>query len=160
MSVEALIGNPSGLTPPSNSQVLVEASQAGQMAFGIANGGIVTEVPLQFHLVNPLLGPNCYVGTTSSPIVLNLTTGTSGSLTGNIGYVDPYGSFAGGLYTIGTEVVDNQFTVPAATGCGSGGVWDSAITALEGSNSPGSNTAIFYGNYALALGSWVKHHGG
>jgi len=160
VSVESLIGNPSGITPPPNSQVWVEAAQAGQMEFGIANGGIVTEVPLSFHLVNSLLGPDCYVGTPGSPIVLNLTTGTSGSLTGNIGSVDPYGSFAGGLYTVGTEVVDNQFTVPAATGCGTGGVWDSAITALEGANSPGSNTAILYGNYALALARWVKHHGG
>jgi hypothetical protein len=160
MSVENLIGNPSGVTPPENSQVYVESAQAGQMAFGIANGGIVTQVPLSFHLVNPLLGGNCYVGTTSDPIVLNLTTGTSGALTGSLGIVDPYGQFAGGLYTVDTEVVDNQFTVPAATGCGPGGVWDSAITALEGANSPGSNTAILYGNYALALASWVKHHGG
>jgi len=159
MSVENLIGNPSGITPPPNSQVYVQSEQAGQMAFGI-NDGIVTQVPLSFHLINPLLGPNCYVGTTSDPIVLNLTTGTSGALTGNLGSLDPYGSFAGGLYTIGTEVVDNQFTVPAATGCGNGGVWDSAITALEGANSPGSNTAILYGNYALALARWVKQHGG
>ena len=137
----------------------VQSTQAGQMGFGI-NNGIVTEVPLAFHLINPLLGSNCYVGTTSNPIVLNLTTGTSGSLTGNLGSLDPYGPFAGGLYTIGTEVVDNQFTVPAATGCGAGGVWDSAITALEGSDSPGSNTAIFYGNYALSLAKWVKQHGG
>lgn len=160
MSVEALIGNPSGITPPQNSQVYVQSVRAGQMEFGIANGGIVTEVPLSFHLLNPLLGPNCYVGTPSSPIVLNLTTGTSGALTGNLGTVDPYGNFAGGLYTIGTEVVDNQFTVPAATGCGSGGIWDSAITANEGANSPGSNTVIFYGNYALALASWVESNGG
>jgi hypothetical protein len=160
MSVENLIGNPSGITPPPNSQVWVESAQAGQMAFGLANGGIVTQVPLSFHLVNSLLGGNCYVGTTSDPIVLNLTTGTSGALTGSLGIADPYGNFAGGLYTVDTEVVDNQFTVPAATGCGPGGVWDSAITALEGSNTPGSNTAILYGNYALALASWVKHHAG
>jgi len=162
MSVENLIGNPSGITPPPNSQVYVETAQAGQMAFGLASTGfaVVTEVALSFHLVNPLLGPNCYVGTTSDPIVLNLTTGTSGALTGSLGAVDPYGNFAGGLYTVGTEVVDNQFTVPAATGCGNGGVWDSAITSLEGANSPGSNTAILYGNYALALARWVKHHGG
>jgi len=159
MSVENLIGNPTGITPPANSQVYVESSLVGQMAFGI-NNGIVTEVPLSFHLVNPLLGPNCYVGTRSNPIVLNLTTGTSGALTGSLGILDPYGPFAGGLYTIGTEVVDNQFTVPSATGCGTGGVWDAAITALEGSNSPGSNEAILYGNYGLALASWVHSHGG
>jgi hypothetical protein len=163
MSVENLIGNPTGITPPANSQVWVETAQAGAMAFGLGTGGglaVVTQVPLTFHLVNPLLGPNCYVGTASDPVVLNLTTGTSGALTGSLGTVDPYGSFAGGLYTVDSEVVDNQFTVPSATGCGSGGVWDSAITALEGADLPGSNTAILYGNYDLALAKWVKKNGG
>jgi len=154
MSVLALLGYPSGITPPAQSQVYVETVQAGPMLFGIANGGVVTVVPLSFRLVNPLLGSNCYVGTLSDPVVLNLTTATSGSLTGTLGYAY---SFAGVLYTVGTEVVDNQFTVPAATGCGSGGVWDSAITALEGADTPGSNSAILYGNYALATAKWVKH---
>jgi hypothetical protein len=160
MSVENLLGNPSGLVPPANSQVYVETAQAGPMAFGI-NNGIVTQVPLSFHLVNSLLGPNCYVGTVSDPIVLNLTTGTSGALTGSLGYLDPYGNFAGGLYTIDTEVVDNQFTVPGATGCGFGGMYDSAIDSTGGlPSASGSNTAILYGNYALALAKWVKNHGG
>jgi hypothetical protein len=61
------------------------------------------------------------------------------------------------IQTIGTEVVDNTFTVPPATGCGTDGVWDSAITAMEGANAPGSNTAILYGNFDIGFGPWVKH---
>jgi hypothetical protein len=76
--VMAILGNPSGVTPPAQSQVYVAAKQAGPITFGVSNGGLVTVVPLSFHLQNPLLGPNCYVGMVGNPVTLNLTTGTSG----------------------------------------------------------------------------------
>ncbi len=48
--------------------------------------GTALELPVQVHLENPgsfdLLGANCYIGSSTTPITLDLTTGTSGSLTG------------------------------------------------------------------------------
>jgi hypothetical protein len=164
--VMTLLGNPS-VTPPADSDVFVESQQAGPMGFDIVTPGEgfdpYTVIPLSFHLVNPLLGPNCYIGTDSDPITLHLTTGTSGALTGGLGTLKtgPLGppSFhtEGYIQTVGTEVVDNTFTVPPATGCGTDGVWDSAITAMEGANAPGSNTAILYGNFDLAASKDIKH---
>jgi hypothetical protein len=108
-------------------------------------------------LVNPLLGPNCYIGTDSDPITLNLTAGTSGALTGTLG-TTLSGNNGHTLQTVGTEVVDNTFTVPGATGCGTDGVWDSAIDATGGlPSASGASEAILYGNFALATSSWVKH---
>jgi hypothetical protein len=131
------------------------------MGFSIltpGQGGILplTILPLSFHLVNPLLGPNCYIGTDSDPITLNLTAGTSGALTGTLGTLSSEND-GNTLDTVGTEVVDNTFTVPPATGCGTDGVWDSAITAMEGADTPGSNSVILYGNFDLASSKWVKH---
>jgi hypothetical protein len=160
--VMTLIGNPD-VTPPADSDVYVESAQAGPMGFSITTpgqGGLnpYTVIPLSFHLVNPLLGPDCYIGTVADPITLHLTTAMSGALTGSLGTIQitPLGKSIA-LTTVGTEVVDNTFTVPAATGCGTDGVWDSAITSMEGANSPGSNTVILYGNFALTAASTERH---
>jgi hypothetical protein len=158
--VMTLIGNPA-ITPPNDSDVYVVAQQAGPMGFDIftpGQGGLnpLTVVPLSFHLVNPVLGPNCYVGTVGDPITLNLTTGTSGALTGSLGTLVGTSNW---LQTIGTEVVDGTFSTPGATGCGTDGVWDSAIDTTGDLPSPsGANKAIFYGNFNIALSHWVKHH--
>ena len=45
-------------------------------------------LPIKVRLVNPLLGAECSIGSNSHPIVLSLTTGTSGRLTGNPGKED------------------------------------------------------------------------
>ncbi|HEU5104605.1 MAG TPA: hypothetical protein VFU11_02065, partial [Solirubrobacterales bacterium] len=79
-------------------------------------------MPVKVHLINPALGNNCYVGSTSNPIVLNLQTGTTSPpppntpITGTpptIGF-DPaleIISFTGGKF------VDNSFAAPGASGC-------------------------------------------
>lgn len=155
--VLAALGNPQGVVPPAQSLVFVEAQQAGPMAFGVVGNAVVTTIPLSFHLINPLLGPSCFVGTPNDPVVLNLTTGTSGTLTGTLGSLNvAHGAIA---YTIGTEVVDGQFSTPGATGCGSGGVWDSAIDTNNGlPSASGANEAILYGSFDLATARQVAHH--
>jgi hypothetical protein len=35
------------------------------------------QLPVKVHLENPFLGSSCYIGSNSSPIVINLTTGTT-----------------------------------------------------------------------------------
>jgi len=89
--------------------------------------------------------------------VLNLTTATSGSLTGTLGTLSL--TKQGIAYTTGTEVVDGLFSAPAATGCGPGGLWDSAIDSNNGlPSASGSNEAILYGSFDLAQASLVKKH--
>jgi hypothetical protein len=77
---------------------------------------------IKVHLINPVLGNNCYVGSNSSPIKLNLTYGTTSPPPPNkpISGVEPLltvepvrqiAEVKGGTY------VDNSFAAPGANGC-------------------------------------------
>jgi hypothetical protein len=78
-------------------------------------------IPIKVHLENPVLGKNCYVGSTSSPITLKLTTGTTSPPPPNVPITgkEPTISFDekeilhldNGIY------VDNAFSAPGASGC-------------------------------------------
>jgi len=78
-------------------------------------------LPIKVHLENSVLGKNCYLGSSSNPIVLHLTTGTTSPPPPNkpITGTEPEFSidakeivhFNNGTY------VDNSFSVPGASGC-------------------------------------------
>jgi hypothetical protein len=79
--------------------------------------GTALELPVKAHLENPLLGSNCYIGSNASPIVIPLTTSTSGSLTGSAGNLTFNPAFT--IVTVeGAKLVNNTFAAPAASGCG------------------------------------------
>ncbi len=82
---------------------------------------IALTMPVKVHLENPFLGTGCYVGSSTSPIIWNLTTGTSGSLNGGAGLLS-FTELAQILHLKGTELVDNTWTAPKASGCGGFGV--------------------------------------
>jgi hypothetical protein len=59
---------------------------------------------------------------------------------------------------VGTEVVDGQFSVPGATGCGSGGVFDNDINTTNSLPPPsGANQIELYGNFLLAAAKYVRN---
>ena len=82
-----------------------------------AEMGTALTLPVKIKLENPLLGGECYIGSNASPIVVPLTTGTSGSLKGKLGTI---GSRAEGniLVISNNTLVNNTIAVPGATGCG------------------------------------------
>ena len=43
----------------------------------ITQSGTAIQMPVKVKLDNRLLGSNCYIGSNSSPMVLNLTTGAT-----------------------------------------------------------------------------------
>ncbi len=77
-------------------------------------------LPIKVHLVNPVLGNNCYIGSDSNPITLNLITGTTNPpspnkpITGKEPELSEEGEVA---YLKNGVFVDNSFAVPAAKGC-------------------------------------------
>jgi hypothetical protein len=79
-------------------------------------------IPIKVHLINPVLGNNCYVGSVSNPITLNLTVGTTNPPPPNepISGVPPKLEFDVEKEIIelndGTYV-DNAFAAPGASGC-------------------------------------------
>jgi hypothetical protein len=79
-------------------------------------------LPIRVHLINSVLGNNCYVGSPSNPISLHLTTGTTSPPPPNtpISGVNPEISFNGPaeiIYAKNGTFVDNSFSAPGASGC-------------------------------------------
>jgi hypothetical protein len=127
------------------ASVNATTERAGPPAPGIAlselsllvREGTAISLPVRVKLENVLLGNDCYIGSGTSPIVLNLTSGSTiakGSphpIEGATGTVDTRdeGRIA---VIVGTSLVDNTFTVPAANGCGPRGILDGLIDAKLG----------------------------
>jgi hypothetical protein len=107
-------------------------------------------LPVKIKLDNPLLGKECYIGSNTSPIILNLVTGTTNPPPPNKpikGKAGELSSRAEGAILVikNNTLVDNSFAAPAATGCG--GVFavliDPIINAKIGlPSAAGNNTAI------------------
>jgi hypothetical protein len=110
-------------------------------------------LPIKVHLTSPVLGPNCYIGSNASPILLDLTTGTTSPpppnspITGTVPEVSSTPNsvvdFSDGTY------VDNAFAAPGVNGCTLAPPFppisiNGLINSITGLPSPaGSNTAIF-----------------
>jgi hypothetical protein len=84
--------------------------------------GETIRLPIRVHLINPVLGNNCYVGSPSSPIVLDMTPYTTSPpppnepISGQLPELDfDPGT---GIVTLANGVyVDNSFAAPGASGC-------------------------------------------
>ena len=79
--------------------------------------GIALKMPVKIHLENPFLGKSCFVGSSTTPINFELTSGVSGSLTGKVGEVE-FLEGARILKIKNNELVDNKWSAPVASGCG------------------------------------------
>lgn len=96
------------------------ASSIGLNEFNLeTESGTALSLPVKVKLDNPLFGSECYIGSNASPIVVPLTTGTSGSLKGKLGEISTRAE--GGILVIKNDsLVNNTIAVPGATGCGGG----------------------------------------
>jgi hypothetical protein len=88
------------------------AELAGTPTF---NGFAEIALPLKFHLINSVLGNSCYIGSSSSPVVLHLTIGTSGKLTGSSPNISEDEKEI--IHLTEGKYVDGQFAAPGANGC-------------------------------------------
>lgn len=113
--------------------------------------GTALVLPVKVHLENPFLGSGCYIGSSSSPIMWNLTTGTTSPpapnkpIKGNPGTGESIEE--GGIFRIsGTTLVDNAWSAPGASGCGGWPaeyILDPIINAAAGvPAAAGKNTAV------------------
>jgi hypothetical protein len=65
-------------------------------------------LPVKVHLINPVLGNNCYVGSTSNPIVLHMNLTTAPEV-----HVDSREV----IHFDNSTYVDKTFSAPGASGC-------------------------------------------
>jgi hypothetical protein len=130
----------------------------------LTGSGTALGLPVKVKLSNPFLGSNCYVGSNSNPIQLNLTTGTTSPPPPNTPISGNPGEFS--IIEEGTivilkknKLVDNSFAAPGAKGCG--GLFsflvDPFVDSILGTPSPaGKNTAILEGTNYLADANAVR----
>jgi hypothetical protein len=144
--------------------VTATAEAAGLPTINVLNFALGTGtaliLPVRIHLENPFLGSGCYIGSTTTPVNIVLTTGTS---TPPAGYTPLVGSPGvteflndGDLVTsTGFKLVGNSFSVPAASNCGflplDKLLITAAVNAQEGlPAAAGVSQAIQQGNQKLA----------
>jgi hypothetical protein len=111
--------------------------------------GVALKMPVKVHLENPFLGKSCYVGSSSSPIWWNLTSGITSpkepnkSIEGSAGKITflEEGLI---LQLNNNKLVDNNWSAPGASGCGGiiGFLVNPIINSQLGTTTAGNNTAI------------------
>jgi hypothetical protein len=126
--------------------------------------GTALSLPVKIKLGNAILGGNCYIGSDSSPITIDFTSGTTEPpapnepISGSAG--TPEFNEAGTLLTLsGGSLVNNSYGAPEADGCG--GIFsffiDPLVNSLIDLPSPaGTNTAVLEGKIQTAEASAVK----
>jgi hypothetical protein len=113
--------------------------------------GTHLRLPVRVKLQNPFLSSSCAIGSTSDPLVLDVTTGTTSPpppnvpITGSNGNqgVDPNNPDV--IQVTNIKYVGNAFRAPAAVGCGliNYGLIDGLVNLTSGLPSPaGTNEAI------------------
>lgn len=115
--------------------------------------GTALSLPVKIRLSNALLGSNCYIGSNSSPVVIDFTSGETSPPPPNEPISGSAGNFevneAGTLITIsGGALVNNSYAAPEADGCG--GIFsffiDPLVNDLVGLPAPaGTNAAVLEG---------------
>jgi hypothetical protein len=148
------------LARPASEIVVSEENLGGELSLP------ALKMPVKVHLENPLLGSECYIGSSSTPIWWNLTTGTTSPpppntpLKGTVGKL----TISEGIATFtGANLVDNAWAAPAATGCGGflvEYVLDPIINASVGvPSAAGKNTtALESTTIKLANAALVNEH--
>jgi hypothetical protein len=152
------------------NDVYATAELAGAPKFDYINfvvgQGTTLELPLRIKLDNPFLGSNCFIGSSTTPVRLKLTVGTTAPpppntpISGSVGTITQN---PGGTVTTsnGAKLVDNAFSVPAATNCGyllpDRILITAAVNLKEGlPAAAGRNTAIMQGLVSNATRSAVQ----
>jgi hypothetical protein len=145
------------LARPASEIVVNEQHLAGEI-------GTALKLPVKVHLENPFLGSSCYVGSSSSPIIWNLTTGTTSPPPPNVPIKGSAGhpeliEDGGILESQGAKLVDNAWAAPGATGCGGFVVellLDPIVNAAAGlPAAAGHNTAILVNNLYVSPAALV-----
>ena len=113
--------------------------------------GVAFILPLKVHLENPVLGSSCYVGSSTNPLIWELTAGAteppppntsiSGNTAGAVNFLE-----SSRIVELKENVlVDNAWAAPAAEGCGGAlsALIDPIINSVAGlPAAAGHNSAI------------------
>jgi hypothetical protein len=126
-------------------------------AFEQLGVGTALTLPVKVKLENPLFGEECYIGSDSEPVNIDLTTGaTTGGPTGKPGTKKT--KEKGEIVEFsGVSLVNNTFKAPGTSGCGLFGLLDGLINEKIGlPSAAGKNTAVLNGSVEIANSELVE----
>lgn len=139
------------------SIVSVGAPTDFNLAAGLGVGQPILTMRLKVKLDNPFLGPNCYIGSDTDPIVLkpaNLARPTGSLVRFNAdGSANPTGEM-GYVSLAGDGLGDSTFVVPKSNGCGLLGLLSSAVDAQQGLPSPAGSNSLTLNNTVMKFGGF------
>jgi len=146
------------LAKPASEITLNETNLVGELGPGMT-------LPVKVHLENPFLGKNCFVGSSTTPIIWPLTTGETNPPAPNTKIKGK----AGGLEFLeegsiaelkGNVLVENAWSAPKAAGCGGilSFLVDPIINAQLGSTVAGRNTAILNNTIFIGAAAAVREN--
>jgi len=126
--------------------------------------GTALKLPVKMRLENPFLGESCYVGSNSSPVIWNLTSGPTSppppntSIEGSFGQAE-FREEGLMLHISENKLVDNAWAAPSASGCGGlfSFILDPIINSAAGlPAAAGKNTAILQNTVDIATAAAVR----
>jgi len=134
----------------------------------VSQAGTALELPVKVHLENPFLGSGCYIGSSGSPLIWKLTTGTTKPPAGKTplkgsGGLLTFTEEAQILHLTNSTFVENNWSAPGASGCGGFLVeliLDPIINGMVGvPSAAGVNEAVLQNvNTTLARAEAVNEH--
>lgn len=164
---EEVPGGIDGIVPTPESQKLTVGFElVGSVALNrsdlAAGKGVAVTLPIRARLKNPSLGEACYIGTSTSPVTMPLTTGATSPREPNKpikGSPGEHESKEGGnlvLYKNDT-LAENDFAVPGVKGCGFGELFNSIIDSrFKLPAAEGHSTAVLRGTSEFASAEAVR----
>jgi len=127
--------------------------------------GVALKMPVKVHLENPFLGKSCYLGSSTSPITFNLTSGETAPPAPNTKIEGSSGKIEfleeGRILRLNENVlVDNAWSAPSPSGCGGilSFLVNPVISSMLGSTTAGHNTAILKNTISIATAVAVNNH--
>ncbi|MEV6104136.1 hypothetical protein AB0M28_05380 [Streptomyces sp. NPDC051940] len=149
----------------------VGAPRDFSLANGVSSGKPIVTIPVRIHLENPFLSDNCYIGTTSNPVLLTPANLTQPAFrtqrfdgNGTLNLETPFPDMSR-IDATGANQGDSNFAVPGASGCGLLGLIDLAVNAktglpsASGNNSLVMNSASTYVSSLYVPSSWAPTAG-
>jgi hypothetical protein len=148
---DGLVGSPLNAVTATVESAGVPSNFSRTAALSL--GQPIITLPVRVHLENPILGPTCYIGSISNPIVLRPRNISGLSLAAAIGDLDGTPNPSGRLARITSTSTqgDDTFAVPGATGCGLLGILDTAVNQQQGLPSPSGNNNLVLNNASSAV---------
>jgi hypothetical protein len=166
-SEEEVPGGIDGIVPtPENEKLTVGFELVGSVAINRSNlaagKGVALTLPVRAHLHNPSLGEACYIGTSTGSVTLSLTTGATSPREPNKPIKGSPGEHetkeGGNLVAYKNDtLVENDFTVPGAKGCGLGELFNSVLDSkYKLPAAEGHSTAVLKGTSEFASAEAVR----